>query len=258
MYANEHTHAEIYMQKSTSSSKRSIKGLHPTITFKLLILASVLSSLTVGDLSTGAFPFKVPADKRACVARRVPHLLRFRGGFECGGEVTAGDERKRTAESTDEQDKPQGKRARVSEKPAFHSNNGIQPAAAADGRGGKEGTGVESKTMVRIPRDLLKKLRTVMKEVPEEGVAVAKFVDCYQKMYNESLKVVAISLGFSNVTALLTVLPSICRCSLPPPRDGEGDKGGEHGLSARHLKRQCTTCPTASLRVCDDRWLNRH
>jgi hypothetical protein len=83
-------------------------------------------------------------------------LLRLRGGGQEGGPY---DDRKRKAALAHAHDAPQGKRARV---------------ATGEGGGG-DGNGKEGdKGMVRIPRDLLKKLRAVMKEVLMSSIIYAE------------------------------------------------------------------------------------
>lgn len=144
-------------------------------------------------------------------------MLRLRGGENTGGNHLLDEERKRTAVSTNSPDSPEEPQ---SKRPRIAARNGEEDlskqVAGAGGAGGRLGAGAENKALVRIPRDLLKRLRVVVKEVPAEGVAVAKFVDRYQELYDESLKATASKLGFSKVTALLSVLPSICNCTFPP------------------------------------------
>ena len=54
--------------------------------------------------------------------------------------------------------------------------------------------------MVRVPRDLIKKLRTVVKEIPEEGVAVAWFADRYHELYQVAQRTLALpSAGTSGI-----------------------------------------------------------
>ena len=58
-----------------------------------------------------------------------------------------------------------------------------------------------------------------------------------------TLRTTAISLGFSKVTALLGVLPSICNCTFPPGSSSSsicgltGDRNGNESLPSRPMKR---------------------
>jgi len=174
-----------------------------------------------------------------------PLLLRLRGGEEDAGDSlkdsTADDERKRKGIPVDGLDDYHGKRPRVDtcSGPDIDDNGGAT--------GNRDRNEVQKKGLVRIPREVLKKLRAVVKEVPPEGMAVARFVDRYQELYRESLKATASTLGFGKVTAFLSVLPTICNCSFPPPTasavpkadaDGEGvlnrdDREGETEVSSQ-------------------------
>ena len=85
------------------------------------------------------------------------------------------DERKRKAAAADaSEDKPGGKRPRLAER---DQPGDLDCGADGGGRSGRE------KAIVRIPRDLIKKLRAVVKEIPEDGVAVAWFVGRYQALH---------------------------------------------------------------------------
>ena len=85
------------------------------------------------------------------------------------------DERKRKVAAADSsEDKPGGKRPRLAER---DQQGGLDCGADGNGRSGRE------KAIVRIPRELIKRLRAVVKEIPEEGVAVAWFVGRYQALH---------------------------------------------------------------------------
>ena len=186
----------------------------------LAVRLMIVWVMGVGDVSP-ALPLldssHSSSQPRSFNKERSRGMLRLRGGENTGGNQLLDEERKRTAAPTnspDSPEEPQGKRPRIA------ARNGeedlAKQVAGAGGAEGGLGAEAEKKALVRIPRDLLKRLRAVVKEVPPEGVAVAKFVDRYQELYDESLKATASKLGFSKVTALLSVLPSICNCTFPP------------------------------------------
>jgi hypothetical protein len=173
----------------------------------LLVLGLAPHLRSSSSLAADASSARTAGSQGACIARTL--RLRGAGGAEAGGEdgpLRAEEERKRRAAAADG---PDSKRPRVA---ARGSKGGGSDAGARErGAGGADG-----KALVRIPRELLKKLRAVVKEVPPEGMPVAKFADRFQQLHGESLKATASSLGFGKVTALLSVLPAICNCTLPP------------------------------------------
>jgi len=96
-------------------------------------------------------------------SRGSPWWLRLRGGQD-------DDERKRRVDAADSREDGAGKRPRLA---AGHHHD-----RSRDGGGGRA-----EKAVVRISRDLLKKLKAVVKEIPEEGVAVAWFAGRYQELH---------------------------------------------------------------------------
>ncbi len=220
----------------------------------LLMLGLAPHLRSSSSLAADASPARTAGARGAGLARTL--RLRGAGGSEAGGEdgpARTEEERKRRAAAVDG---PDGKRPRVAARGSGGGSGGGSEAGARErGAGGADG-----KALVRIPRELLKKLRAVVKEVPPEGVPVAKFADRFQQLHGESLKATASSLGFGKVTALLSVLPAICNCTLPPMPPAalapagvqEGAVGSsasgdrEDASAARRMKRVYAPIPGAA------------